>query len=306
MKVYVNEEGYVQLQRDIIAIVENTPDRTGCGTKKTFGATLHYPDIKKKFPLHTGRPVPFRLGFEEIQFFMNGKVQTKELEEKGVMFWHDNTTREFLDNRGLNYLPEGHMGYAYGAVMRHAGGTYDENYNPTGGFDQLAYVVDVLKNDPWGRRAMIELWEPAKLEMMALTPCCHNYNFTVTMGDDGIPDLNLAIKVRSSDTPFGLGGANAPQFGYLLMAIAKLVGIRPKALSLILIDAHIYSGGYANQIPYMKEAVEREISPLPQLEITKDLNTIDDLLTMTMDDIKIHNYHPNKTPMKEKRPPMAA
>lgn len=305
MKIYENEEGYIQLLKDILAIENVTPDRTGCGTKKTFGATLDFTDVSKAFPLLTARPVPFRLCFEEMMFFLNGRVQTKELEEKGVMFWNGNTSREFLDARGLDYLPEGHMGYAYGAVMRHAGGDYNDNYEPTGGFDQLAYVIDELEKDIWSRRAMIELWSPADLSRMALTPCCHNYNFSATMGVDGNAELNLAIKIRSSDTPFGLGGDNAPQFGFLLLAVAKLLGVKPKKLSLILIDAHIYSGGYANQIPYIEEAVGREINPLPTLKITKQLDSMDDLLSMTMENIEFFNYRPNKSKMQTPRPPMA-
>jgi len=305
VNVYENEEGYIQLMRDILAIEHITPDRTGCGTKKTFGATLDFNDVALAFPLLTGRPVPFRLCFEEMMFFLNGRVQTGELEDKGIMFWHGNTRRTFLDGRGLQELPEGHMGYAYGAVMRHAGGDYDENYQPVGGFDQLDYVIRELQRDIWSRRAMIELWSPADIDRMALTPCCHNYNFAATMGADGLPELNLAVKIRSSDTPFGLGGANAPQFGFLLVAMAKLLAVRPKKLSLVLIDAHIYSGGYANQIPYIEEAVEREISPLPQLIINRELHCMADLLALTMADLSFNNYQPNSTKMSTPRPPMA-
>ena len=306
MKLYIGEEGYIALLRDLLAIKHKTPDRTGCGTQKDFGAALTFPDVEKEFPLFTFRPVPFYLCFWETMFFLNGRVQTKELEEKGVNFWRANTTREFLDNRGLHYLPEGHMGYAYGAVMRHAGGTYDENFNPVGGFDQLRYVYEELKKDIWTRRAMIELWSPADLHKMALTPCCHNYNFSATMGKNGKPELNLAIKIRSSDVAFGLGGANAPQFGFLLMAMAKLLGVRAKKLTLLIVDSHIYSGGYANQIPYIEEAVEREFHSAPRLVIDKELNTLEDLLSMTIDDLHFEDYVPNNKPMKNKRPPMAA
>jgi thymidylate synthase len=307
MRVYKNEEGYVQLLKDILANKNKTPDRTGCGTQKNFGATLDFPDVTKAFPLFTGRPVPFYLCFEEIMFFLNGRVQTKELEAIGVNFWKKHTSRTFLDGRKLNYLPEGHMGWAYGAVMRHAGGTYDSEYNPTGGFDQLADLIKQLQDDTnlWSRRAMIELWSPENLSRMALTPCCHNYNFSTTMGDDGEPELNLAIKIRSSDTLFGLGGANAPQFGFLLMAMAKLIGVKAKCLSLIIIDAHIYSGGYGDQIAFAEEAITRELYPLPQMVIEKDLNTMEDLLALTIDDIQFVDYKRNKTKMVTPRPPMA-
>ena len=304
MEEYFNEEGYYQLVRDAIAIGVTTPDRTGCGTQKMFGAALTCPDIQQGFPLFTGRPVDFSLSFHELMFFLNGRVQTTELEEKGCNFWKKHTSREFLDGRGLKELPTGHMGYAYGAVMRHAGGTYDECFNPVGGFDQLAYVVDELKRDIFSRRAMIELWSPQDLHKMALTPCCHNYNFCATMGADNSPTLNLCIKVRSSDLPFGLA-ANAAQFGFLLLAMSQLIGVRAGALTLALVDAHIYSGGYANQIPYMTEAAGRELFPLPQLVIKKELTTLDDLLSLTLDDIAVLNYQKNKSKMETKRPPMA-
>lgn len=291
--------------KDILKAQLTTPDRSGCGTKKMFCAALTFEDVEKNFPLFTSRPLPFKSPFEEIQFFMRGRVQTKELEAKGVMFWHDQTTRSFLDSRKLNYLPEGHMGYAYGAVMRHAGGHYDENYNPVGGFDQLAYAINTLKTDPWGRRAHIELWSPPDLDKGALTPCCHGYNFTCTPDENGNPELNLAINIRSADTPFGTQ-ANAAQFGYLLMAMAKLVGMKPRQLTLMIVDAHVYSGGYANQVPFMNEAVTREFFDLPQMEITKELHTMQDLLDMSIHDVTFHNYTPNKTKMKEKRPPLAA
>lgn len=61
MKVYTNEEGYIQLQRELLAVPNITPDRSGCGTKKIFGAVLEFPDIEKAFPLMTGRPVPYTI-----------------------------------------------------------------------------------------------------------------------------------------------------------------------------------------------------------------------------------------------------
>jgi len=304
MKTYVNEEGYIQLIKDIMSVSESTNDRTGCGTKKIFGACLSFPNVEKAFALFTARPIPIRFCFEEMMMFLNGVVQTKCLEEKGINFWKEHTSRAFLDNRGLDYLPEGHMGYAYGAVMRHSGGQYDNEFNPVGGFDQLKYVIDELQKDIWSRRAMIELWSPADLDRMALTPCCHNYNFCATLGEDGQPELNLAVKVRSSDTPFGLS-ANAPQFSFLLVTMAKLLKVRAKCLSLILVDAHIYSGSYANQIPLMEEAVTRKMNPLPQLQINKELNSMEDLLSLTIDDIEMLNWNPNKEPMLARRPPMA-
>lgn len=304
MKTYVNEEGYQQLLRDAMAVTVATPDRTGCGTHKLFGAVLEFPSVGSAFPLLTGRPNPLKHPFHELMFFLRGRVQTKELEAVGCNFWRVHTSRSYLDSRGLNDLPEGHMGFGYGAVMRHAGGTYDESFNPVGGFDQLAAVIQMLQDDIWTRRAIIELWAPQDLHKMALTPCCHNYQFCAVMGAEGKPVLNLAIKIRSSDLPFGLP-ANAAQFGLLLLAMAKLLKVQAGSLSLCIVDAHIYASGYANQIPYMSEAVEREIFPLPQIALKKDLNSLDDLLSLTLDDFQIDNYKKNTLRMNTPRPPVA-
>jgi dihydrofolate reductase/thymidylate synthase len=312
MKVFEGEAGYMQLLDYIVNKNVATPDRTGCGTHKQCGVALHFPDVVEEHPLFTARRVPIRSPIEESLFFFRGHVQTNLLVEKNCNFWKGNTSREFLDNRKLNHLPVGHMGYAYGAVMRHAGGdylklddgSYDPRYIPTGGFDQLAYVIDELKRDLWSRRAMIELWAPQDLSRMALTACVHNYNFCAEMDENGEPVLNLVVKVRSSDTAFGLS-ANSHQMAFTLKAIAKIVGVRPKALTMVPVDAHIYSGGYANQIPYVKELLTRDVRKGPRLTITKELNTLEDLLAMEYTDILVEDYNPIEELMKTPRPPMA-
>ena len=312
MKVFTGEAGYMDLLRYIASKGITTPDRTGCGTHKQCGVSLHFPDIVEEHPLFTARRVPVRSPIEETLFFTRGHVQTKLLEDKKCTFWVGNTTREFLDKRNLPHLPVGHMGYAYGAVMRHAGGDYlknddgsdDPRYIPTGGFDQLAYVINELKRDLWSRRAMIELWSPQDLYRMALTPCVHNYNFCAEMDVSGKPVLNLVVKVRSSDSTFGLS-ANSHQAAFFLKAIAKIVGVRPKALTMVPVDAHIYSGGYADQLPYVEELLTRKVRKGPKLTITKELNTIDDLTSLEFTDILVENYNPIEVPMKTPLPPMA-
>lgn len=116
-KLYKNEQGYMALLKDILESGVNIPDRTGVGSRAIFDAKIVY-DVSEVFPFSTVRPAPLRLAFEEFWFFLNGKTQTKELEEKGCYFWKGNTTREFLDSRGLYDLPEGDMGKAYGYSFR--------------------------------------------------------------------------------------------------------------------------------------------------------------------------------------------
>jgi len=98
-KTYYDEQGYLQLMRDILATSEVYPDRTGVGCKKVFGASLVF-DLRESFPRTTVRNTPLRFAFEEWMFFMRGQTDTKILEDKGIFIWSKNTSREFLDNRG--------------------------------------------------------------------------------------------------------------------------------------------------------------------------------------------------------------
>src|SRR5690606_12485428 len=119
MKVYQGEAGYLHMVADCLAFGVDVPDRTGVGCRALFDAKWVVGDT---FPFSTVRPAGLRLAFEEFWFFLNGRTQTKELEEKGVMFWKGNTTKEFLARRGLFNLPEGSMGKAYGFQFRNFNG----------------------------------------------------------------------------------------------------------------------------------------------------------------------------------------
>lgn len=127
--VYYDEQGYINLIKDVLENGVKTPDRTGVGCYKVFDRKLVW-NVGKQFPFSTFRSAPLRLAFEEFWFFMRGQTQTKLLEDKGVGFWKGNTSREFLDNRNLNYLGEGEMGKAYGFAWRNFNGHYENITQP--------------------------------------------------------------------------------------------------------------------------------------------------------------------------------
>ena len=160
---YKNEEGYLQLLSDILEHGVDIPDRTGMGCRAIFGVEVEY----DTFCLSTVRPASLRLAFEEMMFFLRGKTNTKELEAKGVNFWKGNTSREFLDNRGLEYLPVGSLGAAYSNQWRNSGGYFDTN----NGVDQLQQLIDILANERYSRRNLVMLWNPSENDYGVLTPC---------------------------------------------------------------------------------------------------------------------------------------
>lgn len=142
------EKQYLNIMADIIHNGVKTKNRTGEDSYTTWGQTLKF-DLADGFPIITTRKVPLRIAFEETWFFLRGETDTKKLEEKNINIWKGNTTREFLDKRGLDYLPEGHMGKGYSFQWRNFGGDYDCYDHPTSKYDYKnidKYGVDQVAN----------------------------------------------------------------------------------------------------------------------------------------------------------------
>lgn len=306
---YFGERGYLNLMSDILEKGVPVPDRTGVGTIALFDAKLIF-EVGKEFPFSTSRVAGLRPSWEEFSMFLNGETQTKTLEAKKVRFWVGNTTREFLDKRGLKELPEGCMGKAYGFQFRHAGGELkvsdhenvdDRTVKAIGGVDQLQELYEGLKNDPYGRRHLVTFWNPNQNGEMALTPCWHTHQFVVLPdGKNGANRLHLKLANRSLDTVFGCMFA-IQQYALFQVLMADLLGFEVGRLSADLTHVHIYE----NQIEYAREAVGRDLGKPGTLSIKKKLNSLDDLISLKWDDIEIEGLEVNRTPFVAERPPMA-
>ena len=148
-------------------------DRTNIGTISLFGKTFKYNIRNYRLPLFTHRKMFYRGIIEELLFFLSGQTDTKILENKKVNIWKGNTSRDFLDSRNLNHLQEGDMGAGYSFQLRHFGANYiDSNTDYSKqGFDQLEYVIDLLKNNPNSRRILFSYWNPMDLNKVALPSC---------------------------------------------------------------------------------------------------------------------------------------
>ena len=288
-KIYFDEEGYVELLRDILENGVEIPDRTGVGSIAVFDRKIVY-NVGKQFPFPTIRDCPLRLAFEEMQMFLNGETQTKVLEKKGINFWKGNTSRGFLDARNLEHLHEGDMGKAYGAQWR--------GFGPQQ-FDQFAEIMRLLVTDKYSRRMLTTLWNPAESHMMALTPCWFQHQFVVLPSKNG-DVLHMKLSNRSLDAVFGERFATQ-QYAFYLTAVAKMLGMKVGDLSCDLTHVHIYN----NQIEYAKELVTRDLGKQGTLKINKDLKRPDDILALTWEDIEIVGLEVNKTPFKTPRPAMA-
>ena len=157
---YISPEyQYLDIMKNIINTGIDRNDRTGTGTLSLFGSTQRY-DLSETFPMSTTKRIFIRAVFEELMLYLSGKTDNKILKDKNIHIWNGNTSREFLDKRGLQHYPEGDMGETYGFNFRHFGGQYQDcktDYESTNGYDQLQNVINLLINDPTSRRIIINL-----------------------------------------------------------------------------------------------------------------------------------------------------
>ena len=168
---------------------------------------------------------------------LSGSCDTRVLKEKNVNIWDGNSSREFLDNVGLTHIREGFIGKGYGHQFR--------NFN---GVDQLVDVAHKLAHTPNDRRMLINLWNPADLNEMALPPCHLMYQF-ITTGDK----LNLSFYQRSSD--FVLAGNHNFLFASMFLHFfADLFGYEAGVVTHNIGDCHIYE----NHIEAAEEMISRD------------------------------------------------
>lgn len=304
-RVYKGIKGVDYLIRDIIdkgIEVENS--RTGTTTKALFDAKIVIPE--GEFPFTTNLMASPRLAFEELWLFLRGQTDTKILEEKGVFFWKGNTSREFLNKRGLPYLKEGDLGTAYSRQWRDFGGVvttqeYKGEY-VSEGVDQLEQLIEGLSNDKCGRRHLVTLWNPNENDLGVLTPCWHTSQYVVLPNDKGKDVLHVKLINRSLDVVFGTRFA-IQQYRMFQMALCKMFGFKLGRLSCDLSHVHIYE----NQYEYAKELIERDyVDPaLSTIKLNKDIHSLEELLALEWGDWDMV-YKTNTTPFRTPRPEMIA
>ena len=138
------ETEYINLLKDIVKNGESRPNRTGVDTTSVFGRSIRFP-FKDGFPLLTTKRVFWKGVIEELLWFLRGDTSSVRLSEKGVRIWEGNTSKEYLEKRGLGGYSEGDCGPVYGYQWRHwnaAYGSCDDSYEGCG-IDQIAQVIDL-------------------------------------------------------------------------------------------------------------------------------------------------------------------
>lgn len=277
------EESFIELLRDVKTYGDYRTNRTGINTYSIFGRELTF-DLSRSFPLLTTRKMNLRPIFEELMFFIRGQSDNSILVNKNVHIWTPNTTREFLDSRGLHQFSVGDIGASYGFQMRHFGAEYvncKTNYEGQG-YDQLMNAIDLIKNDPTSRRIIINLWNPTALDKMSLPPCLYCYQFYVC---DGM--LSCKITQRSSDIALA-GGWNIASCAMLTHMLARVTGLKVGKLIWSAGDIHIYE----DQMGAVDVQLDRLPRYFPHL-FFKDTAPKDDITKFEYDDLLLVNYNPH-------------
>lgn len=278
------EQQYLDLLKNILHEGTIKQDRTGVGTKSIFGSSLKFSLEGGTLPLLTTKKVFTKGIIEELLFFIRGERNTKLLEAKGVNIWKGNTTREFLDKRGLSHYKEGDMGPMYGVQWRNFGAETESPHIATG-IDQLSNAFNLIKNDPTSRRIVVTAYNPVEDKLGVLSPCHMFFQFNVNPDDT----LDCLFYMRSVDSFLGLP-FNITSYAILTHMMAKATGLKPGHLVFNGGDTHLY----LNHIEQAKEQISRAPFVFPKLNIKKNISSIKDMEQMALEDFEIIGYqsHP--------------
>lgn len=285
------EQQYIQLIEDILNHGTDEKGRNG-NTKVVIGSTMYFSLSNKTIPLLTTKKVAWKTCLKELLWFIKGQTDNKILKSQKCYIWNGNSTKEFLESRGLPY-EEDDLGPVYGHQWRHFNAEYSDcsaQYNGKG-VDQLQYIIDSLKDKEkrTSRRLVMSAWNPCQLDEMALPPCHILVQFHVTNGNL----LSCSMYQRSGDVGLGVP-FNIASYSFMLHLIAKHCDLIPHEFYYHLGNAHIYE----EHIEPLKEQIKRTPFDFPIVEITTLRENINDYV---IDDFKIHNYKYGeqiKMPMK--------
>jgi thymidylate synthase len=258
---------YLDHMKNILDNGDERDDRTGTGTKSVFGGQLRF-DISESIPILTTKFVPFQLTIKELLFFLRGQTDTKILEKQGVNIWKGNTSREFLDNRGLTDYEEGDMGPMYFFNIFFMGADYKGcNVDYTGqGLNQLEKLIKGLQTDPWSRRHIITTFNPLVAEKGVLFPCHMIVAQFYVTEKNGKKYLSSHFYNRSADWFLGLP-INILSHSILTSIIAKKCGYLPYELIISIGDGHIYK----NHEFQVKTQLEHNLLPFPLLKLNDSI-----------------------------------
>ena len=236
-------------------------DRTGTGTLSTFGYQMRF-NLEDGFPVLTTKKLHLRSIIHELLWFLQGDTNIRYLKENNVSIWD-----EWADENG-------NLGPVYGYQWR-------SWPTPDGGsIDQISNLIEQIKKNPNSRRLIVNAWNVAYVDNMALPPCHTMFQFYVAEGK-----LSCQLYQRSADTFLGVP-FNIASYALLTMMVAQVCDLKPGEFIHTLGDAHLYS----NHLDQAKLQLERDFRPLPTMKINPDVK---DIFGFKYEDFELLNSDPH-------------
>lgn len=228
-------------------------------TIKQFGVVNRY-NLAEEFPALTLRPTAIKSCVDEVLWIWQKK--SNQVSELSTHIWDS-----WADENGT-------IGKAYGYQL----GIKYKFYQ--GEMDQVDNVLWQLKNSPYSRRIMTNIYNFADLSEMGLEPCAYSVTFNVTG-----KKLNAILNQRSQDT-LTANNWNVVQYAILTHMFAQVSGLEVGELVHVIADAHIYD----RHVDIVKELIKRPQYPAPKFSLNPEIKNFYDF---TLDDIRIENYETN-------------
>lgn len=249
---------YLDLLKKVRETGTYKSDRTGVGTYSIFGHQMRF-DLQQGFPMLTTKKLHLKSIIHELLWFLSGDTNIKYLKDNGVRIWD-----EWADEKG-------DLGPVYG---------YQWRSWPTangGQIDQIAKLVDQIKNNPNSRRHIVTAWNPADVDNMALPPCHCLFQFYVADGT-----LSCQLYQRSADVFLGVP-FNVASYALLTMMVAQACGLKAGEFVHSFGDTHLY----ANHLEQAELQLSRTPGNLPRMGMNPEIK---DLFSFTYDDFDLQGY----------------
>lgn len=280
---------YLDFLKHIIDNGSYKSDRTGTGTISTFGYQMRF-DLNKGFPLLTTKKVFLKAIIHELLWFISGDTNIKYLVDNNVRIWNEwpyekykkcpeykgETLEEFVEKikKDDDFAKQyGDLGPVYGHEWRHFDG--QDCY-----VDQLARVIEQIKTNPDSRRLIVNAWQAAYVDQMALPPCHMAFQFYVNNGK-----LSCQLYQRSADAFLGVP-FNIASYSLLTMMVAQVCGLELGEFVHTFGDCHIYS----NHIEQINLQLSREPRRLPKMKINPNVKDINEF---KYEDFELVDYDPH-------------
>ena len=287
---------YHDLLRLVIDQGRPRADRTGTGTLSIFGAQARF-DLRENFPLLTTKKLHLKSIIYELLWFLSGDSDTRYLRENKVTIWNEWADEKYEKDLGPVYGKQWRhwTGYSVRRIDPDANqiplnlGEINEHANTKRvgrrdlsdhGIDQIANVIDEIRENPDSRRLIVSAWNVVDIDKMALPPCHALFQFYVQDGE-----LSCQLYQRSADLFLGVP-FNIASYSLLTLMVAQVADLKPGDFVHTFGDLHLYR----NHLSHAREQLTRDCRPLPRMKLNAAVKNIDDF---KFEDFELIGYDPH-------------